>query len=81
MKDLITDEGTILTEENINTMYNIRFKPLEYNSLISAIPKKWKNTLKNEHTDLQQATTNLEFEIQINKIMKPIHSRDQLSYY
>ena len=42
MKDIITDEGTILTdlEENINIKYDIRFKPLEYNSLVSSILKK-----------------------------------------
>jgi hypothetical protein len=36
------DKGTILTEENINIKYDIRFKPLEYNSLVSAIPKNGK---------------------------------------
>ena len=34
MKDIMTEEGKILTEESINRKYNVRFKPPEYNSLV-----------------------------------------------
>jgi hypothetical protein len=76
MKELITDEGKLLTKENMKIMYNVQFKPLEYNSLISAIPKKWKKTLINDHMDLHHVTTNLESEIQIDNYMKPIETVD-----
>jgi hypothetical protein len=44
IKDIISEKGTILTETNINRKYNIRLKNLQYNSLISAIPQKWKKS-------------------------------------
>jgi hypothetical protein len=36
VKDLLTDKGTFLTENNLNTRFNIRLRNLEYNSLINA---------------------------------------------
>jgi deoxyhypusine synthase len=81
MKDLTTDDGTLLTEENINRMYNVQFKPLEYNSLISAIPKKWKKILNENHADLQLVTKILECELQIYNIKKPIDKIETKDVY
>ena len=48
--DIIDNYGLILKEEEIGFLYKIWMKPLEYNSLISAIPKEWKQILKeNKH--------------------------------
>ena len=81
MKDIITEERTLLTEENINTKYDVRFKPLEYNSLGSAIPKKWKKILKNNHKDPHLTKPDLECEIQIDNIQKPINSVETKDLY
>ena len=39
IKDIVTEKGTILSENNINRKYNIQLKNLEYNSLLVQLDK------------------------------------------
>jgi hypothetical protein len=72
VKDLLTDKGTFLTENNINTRFNIRLRNLEYNSLISAIPHKWKNIIKKEYNKLPTIIPNHDCRLTLNKITKEL---------
>jgi hypothetical protein len=72
VKDIITDKGTFLTETNINRKFNIRLKQLDYNSLITAIPKKWKKILKIAHTDIPNIIPENDCTLEINKINKDL---------
>ena len=70
-----------MTEENINIKYEVRFKPLEYNSLVSAVLKKWKKILKNNYKDYHVKKPDIECEIQIDNIKKPINTVETKDLY
>jgi hypothetical protein len=61
-----------LTENNINRKFNIRLKQLKYNSLVSAIPPKWKKKLKLGKTELLKIILDHDCRLEINKIKKEI---------
>ena len=47
--DIIDNNGSLKTRENLNTELSLNMKQLDYNSLKSAIPIKWKKQLKKEN--------------------------------
>ena len=46
IKDVITNQGIFLSENDIGMTYNIRLRHMEYQSFISSAPQKWKNYKK-----------------------------------
>jgi hypothetical protein len=48
IQDLINRNGEIDTRENIEIKYNVAINPMRYNSVIWAIPRDWKNLIKND---------------------------------
>lgn len=47
INDLINDDGNFLSLENFQDKFNVHTNFLTYNGLISAIPKHWKELIKN----------------------------------
>jgi hypothetical protein len=48
IKDLLNQDREIAPKEYIETKYNIMIPTMRYNSIISAIPKGWKKTLRED---------------------------------
>jgi hypothetical protein len=48
IQNLLDDEGKIDIRENLEKKYNVQINPMCYNSLISAIPHKWKKMIKDD---------------------------------
>ena len=46
VKDLLDNNGCIADKSYLENKYNLKCKPLEYESLISALPKQWKKLLQ-----------------------------------
>ena len=46
MKDIINEQGELLTKQELKAKFNVSFKPLQYESLVHAIPAKWKKILR-----------------------------------
>jgi NAD-dependent oxidoreductase involved in siderophore biosynthesis len=51
VQDLLRKDGKILTREQLYGKYGITPAPLQYESLISAIPSKWNKLIANEYTE------------------------------
>jgi hypothetical protein len=47
IQDMLNDKGRLLTKEQLENKHGIICKCLQYNSIISAIPREWKTLLKN----------------------------------
>ena len=43
--DICNENGTLMTKEQIENMYHTSLSVLEFNSLVSSIPREWKNVL------------------------------------
>ena len=50
IKDVIHGNGDFLTLEEIHAKYGVCINQMQYNSIISCIPNKWKQTLRNNDT-------------------------------
>ena len=72
IKDIMTDKGKLLTQKNINTKYNLNIKTLEYNSLISAIPSKWKKIIKDQNSGITDIILDYECPMTFNKMTKQL---------
>jgi hypothetical protein len=72
IRDIITDNGTFLSEKNINSKYNLNIQTLEYNSLKSAIPSKWKKILKDKKLEIKDIVVENECQLNLNKMTKQI---------
>ena len=44
--DLVKEDGNMKTLAELEAEFNIQVRPMDYNSLISAIPTNWKKALK-----------------------------------
>ncbi len=51
--DIVDENGSIMTKENIELLYHTHVKQMEYNSLIHCIPKQWMNVLRSR-TNIKQ---------------------------
>ena len=47
--DICNDNGSLMTKEQIEIVYRINLKALEYNSLVSSIPREWKTVLHQQN--------------------------------
>jgi hypothetical protein len=72
IKDIMTDKGTFLSERNINNKFNLRIQTLEYNSLKSAIPPKWKKIMKGNHTEITDSILEHDCKLTYNKMTKQL---------
>jgi hypothetical protein len=71
LQDLLNDEGKIATKAQIENKYQIQSRFLEYESLIHAIPKKWKETIINDNRSVHFKCF-IDFTFKINNINKKL---------
>ena len=48
VRDIINPDGSILGIDQLNRTFNLQVDIMQYNGIISAIPRQWKRTLKSE---------------------------------
>ena len=48
LRDLYHDSGGLLAHDELGLKFNLRINQMSYNSLIQAIPKKWKEVMASE---------------------------------
>ena len=60
IKDIINNDGTILTIDELQTKFNFKPDPMLYNSLIKAIPSVWKSHLKSKTSSYKMNPNNTE---------------------
>ena len=51
--DICNSNGTIMTKEDLQNKFNFVVGQMEYNSLVSAIPDGWRQTIKNQSVPLK----------------------------
>ena len=70
--DIVDENGKLTTFQNIKTLMNIT--QMEYNSLITSIPKKWRTVLKEKvpTINIQELKTPIDPQIVINRKFKSI---------
>ena len=51
--DIVNEDGNIKSIEELETEFNIQISPMDYNSLITSIPVKWKRILKKMRIPVQ----------------------------
>jgi hypothetical protein len=71
IKDLLDQEGKLARKEYIEHKHNIIIPTMVYNSIISAIPAKWKKLIRENNTALNTHVFK-EHRIQINETSKKI---------
>ena len=52
IQDILSKDSKILTKGELNDKYGINPSPLHYESLVSAVPSKWKKMIANEYTEI-----------------------------
>jgi hypothetical protein len=72
VQDLLTEEGAIATQDYLENKYNLRFKPLQYQSLISSLPNTWKSLITNDNQS-KHFIIHQKGDILINKEWKTFH--------
>jgi hypothetical protein len=72
IKDIMSVKGTFLSETNINNKFNLRIQTLEYNSLKSAIPSKWKKIMKEKKTEITDIIPNHDCTLTFDKLTKTL---------
>jgi hypothetical protein len=46
LHDLVKSDGSMTSVADLGTEFNMQIRPMDYNSLVMAIPMQWKNALK-----------------------------------
>jgi hypothetical protein len=72
IQDLLTEEGALASQEYLENRYNLKFKALQYQSLISAIPNTWKSLITNDNQS-KHFIIHKKGDILINKEWKTFH--------
>ena len=67
IRDIIGIRGGFLTREEISAKYNIQPSVMSYNSLIDAIPKDWRKSLKRNNYPNKNNELNVESTLFMNK--------------
>jgi hypothetical protein len=44
--DLLDEQGNMMTKEALGNKYSLTFKPMQFESLVHAIPREWKNIVQ-----------------------------------
>ena len=79
--DIIDNKGNFLTMNELNHMYGIKNDIMKYNSLKDAIPKKWRELLKDMDIPRDSIQANDELYIEINKQMIPLQMTNNKMIY
>ena len=76
LPDILEDNGNILELVNINNKFNINLTTMNYNKIITAIPKEWKSKIqKIQNINIQNLNYNENLNIpnfKINTVLKSI---------
>ena len=78
--DILNEQGTLANKEEIERKHNIRIPQMEYNSLISAIPTKWKKILKEGNNCIDNVVS-CEVKVKILDQYKNIVQLNTKDYY
>ena len=70
INDLISNDGDFKNIQQINDQYGSRFNVLDFYSIKSAIPQRWKQMITNDNIIIG---TNAELTVKINNINKPVY--------
>lgn len=74
INDIIDENGDILSCKDCNEKYNTAINPFHYMSLIHAIPKTWKNTLKVDFHKKEVKHGNIQYLKTHEKVTKSCYS-------
>ena len=70
--DICNTTGTIMSKQQLEGSYNIHISIMEYNSLISSIPKHWKTILKSQKIPREAISVQEIFHIRLNTLDRNI---------
>jgi hypothetical protein len=71
--DIIDENGTFLTSNQLNQIYDLNCDVLKYNALKDVIPLKWRKILKTMQIPREATNVNEIVSIKINEIYTPLH--------
>jgi hypothetical protein len=80
IQDIIDENGIILSKDSLERKYECDFKALEYQSLITAIPKAWKKPIKGDNQGIH-FIINRETRVYIDKVQKKLEEVDTKDMY
>ena len=81
--NIINNEGTIMSLQELKNIHNFNINQLSYNSLFTAIPKSWKNLLRNsaQHIDRVKLTWSYIPYLKIGNNFKPVNKISSKEIY
>ena len=77
--DIIGQNGKLMSREVLQTKYSVRIDVMKYNSIISAIPKKWLHFLKDTPTQIFKKVD--ELKLKTNKLEKDVSKLKCKDFY
>jgi hypothetical protein len=72
LHDILNEEGTFLTPNEIENKFNVNCNVMKYNTLKNAIPAEWRNTLKTIKVKLEAISSQEQTAVKINNQIKNI---------
>ena len=79
--DICKENGSFLSKLEIENKYRIYISHLAYNSLISAIPKKWKAALRRQRIPENAINSSESITLRINKTDRPLNAVTNHDFY
>ena len=70
--DICKPDGSLLSRPQLEQKFNFSVNQMEYNSLVNAIPQKWKNVLKTQNIHDHLISSKEHIHVKTDKFDKPI---------